>query len=128
MGNFNKAIQENERALLLKKKREKLEGQRLELASKKDSKSSIRTNASDDAKNGGDEKTVDRLLNSMRQGDGDMFKRRRDSMNKRKIAMEDSRVSSSSIEESIAVLRQKVASKWDSDEDASSDSTDDEWD
>ena len=57
-----------------------------------------------------------------------MFKRRRDSMNKRKIAMEDSRVSSSSIEESIAVLRQKVASKWDSDEDASSDSTDDEWD
>ena len=128
VGNFNKAIQENERALLLKKKREKLEGQRLELASKKDSKSSIRTNASDDAKNGGDEKTVDRLLNSMRQGDGDMFKRRRDSMNKRKIAMEDSRVSSSSIEESIAVLRQKVASKWDSDEDASSDSTDDEWD
>ena len=64
----------------------------------------------------------------MRHGDGGMFKRRRDSMNKRKIAMEDSRVSSSSIEESIAVLRQKVASKWDSDEDASSDSTDDEWD
>ena len=128
VGNFNKAIQENERALLLKKRERSLKANALNLASKKDSKSSIRTNASDDAKNGDDEKTVDRLLNSMRHGDGDMFKRRRDSMNKRKIAMEDSRVSSSSIEESIAVLRQKVASKWDSDEDASSDSTDDEWD
>ena len=129
VGNFNKAIQENERALLLKKKREKLEGQRLELASKKDGNSSIRHKAkSGDDSDLGDGKTVDRLLSSMRNGDGDMFKRRRDSMNKRKTAMADNRVGSASIEDSIAVLRQKVASKWDSDEDGSSDSTDDEWD
>ena len=126
VSNFNKAVQENERATLLKKKREKLERERKDLAIKKQqARNSNKEKDSGDKINNGESKTVDRLISSMRNGDGDIFQRRRNSLNKRDAA--DRNNSAGNIEDSITALRQKVASKYESDEDEDS-TDDDDWD
>ena len=126
VSNFNKAVQENERATLLKKKREKLERERKDLAIKKQqARNSNKEKDSGDKINNGESKTVDRLISSMRNGDGDIFQRRRNSLNKRDAA--DRNNSAGNIEDSITALRQKVASKYESDEEEDS-TDDDDWD
>ena len=75
--------------------------------------------------NNDDSKTVDRLISSMRNGDGDVFQRRRNSLSNSK---DDRKSSPGNIEESLAALREKVGSKFESDEDSDDSTDDDDWD
>ena len=68
---------------------------------------------------------MDRLISWQRNGDGDIFQRRRNSLNKRDAA--DRNNSARNIEDSITASRQKVVSKYESDEEEDS-TDDDDWD